>query len=126
MYNLKYGKLITQQRDTLFLKHFVLRHIAPSMFTALGFPIIIDGHNQRWIDTDTIGHADSIDPSVKDFFFLIDSIDQRSQNPYQIDDHRFTFNRWYRSIICQYLILLSPFLRMKENPVEIFFNNRPH
>ncbi len=59
----------------------------------------------RWIDTDTIDRyyrsmlsidtidryyrlillvmltTDSIDPSVKDFFFLIDSIDHRSQNP---------------------------------------------
>jgi hypothetical protein len=32
--------------------------------------------------------TDSIDPSVKDFFFLIDSIDHRSQNPFQTDDHR--------------------------------------
>jgi hypothetical protein len=32
--------------------------------------------------------TDSIDPSVKDFFFLIDSIDHRSQNPCQTDDHR--------------------------------------
>jgi hypothetical protein len=31
---------------------------------------------------------DSIDPSVKDFFFLIDSIDHRAQNPCQTDDHR--------------------------------------
>jgi hypothetical protein len=30
----------------------------------------------------------SIDPSVKDFFPLIDSIDHRSQNPYQTDDHQ--------------------------------------
>jgi hypothetical protein len=29
-----------------------------------------------------------IDPSVKDFFPLINSIDHRSQNPYQNDDHR--------------------------------------
>ncbi len=60
---------------------------------------IIDGHNRRWIDRsipilsiDTIGHADhrdSIDPPVKDFFFLIDSIDHRSQNPCQTDDHRY-------------------------------------
>ncbi len=32
--------------------------------------------------------TDSIDPSVKDFFPLIDSIDHRSQNPYQTDDHQ--------------------------------------
>jgi hypothetical protein len=32
--------------------------------------------------------TDSIDPSVKDFSPLIDSIDHRSQNPYQNDDHR--------------------------------------
>jgi hypothetical protein len=32
--------------------------------------------------------ADSIDPSVTDFFPLIDSIDHRSQNPDQSDDHR--------------------------------------
>jgi hypothetical protein len=32
--------------------------------------------------------TDSIDPSVKDFFFLIDSINHRSQNPCQTDDHR--------------------------------------
>jgi hypothetical protein len=32
--------------------------------------------------------TDSIDPSVKDFFPLIDSIDHRSQNPDQNDDHR--------------------------------------
>jgi hypothetical protein len=32
--------------------------------------------------------TDSIDPSVKDFFFLIDNIDHRSQNPCQTDDHR--------------------------------------
>jgi hypothetical protein len=31
---------------------------------------------------------DSIDPSVKYFFFLIDSIDHRSQNPCQTNDHR--------------------------------------
>ncbi len=53
----------------------------------------------RWIDTNTIDRyyrsillamltTDSIDPSVKDFFHLIDSIDHRSQNPYQNDDHR--------------------------------------
>jgi hypothetical protein len=30
--------------------------------------------------------TDSIDPSVKDFFFLIDSIDHQSQNPCQTDD----------------------------------------
>ncbi len=52
----------------------------------------------RWIDTDTIDRyyrsillvmmtTDSIDPSVKDFFFLIDSIDHRSQNPCLTDDH---------------------------------------
>ncbi len=32
--------------------------------------------------------TDSIDPSVKDFFFLIDSIDHRSKNPCLADDHR--------------------------------------
>jgi hypothetical protein len=32
--------------------------------------------------------TDSIDPSVKDFFPLIESIDHRSQNPYHNDDHR--------------------------------------
>jgi hypothetical protein len=32
--------------------------------------------------------TDSIDPSVKDFFPLIDSIDHRSQNPDQNDDHQ--------------------------------------
>jgi hypothetical protein len=32
--------------------------------------------------------TDSIDPSVKDFFFLIDSINHRSQNPCLTDDHR--------------------------------------
>jgi hypothetical protein len=32
--------------------------------------------------------TDSIDPSVKDFFPLINSIDHRSQNPYQNDDHQ--------------------------------------
>jgi hypothetical protein len=32
--------------------------------------------------------TDSIDPLVKDFFFLIDSIDRRQQNPCQTDDHR--------------------------------------
>jgi hypothetical protein len=32
--------------------------------------------------------TDSIDPSVKDFFFWIDSIDHRSQNPCQTDDHQ--------------------------------------
>jgi regulator of RNase E activity RraB len=53
----------------------------------------------RWIDTDTIDRCyrsillvvlttDSIDPSVKDIFFLIDSIDHRSQNPYKTDDRR--------------------------------------
>jgi hypothetical protein len=30
----------------------------------------------------------SIDPLVKDFFFLIDSIDHQSQNHCQTDDHR--------------------------------------
>jgi hypothetical protein len=30
----------------------------------------------------------SIDPSVKDFFYLIDSIDHQSQNPCPTDDHR--------------------------------------
>jgi hypothetical protein len=53
----------------------------------------------RWIDTDTIDRyyrlillvmltTDSIDPSVKDFFLSIDSVDHRSQNPCQTDDHR--------------------------------------
>jgi hypothetical protein len=53
----------------------------------------------RWIDTDAIDRynrlillvmmtTDSINPSVKDFFPLIDSIDHRSQNPDQNDDHR--------------------------------------
>jgi hypothetical protein len=32
--------------------------------------------------------TDSFDPSVKDFFPLIDSSDHRSQNPSQNDDHR--------------------------------------
>jgi hypothetical protein len=32
--------------------------------------------------------TNSVDPTVKDFFFLIDSIDHRSQNPCQTDDHR--------------------------------------
>jgi hypothetical protein len=32
--------------------------------------------------------TDSMDPSVKDFLFLIDSIDHRSQNPCQTDDHQ--------------------------------------
>jgi hypothetical protein len=32
--------------------------------------------------------TESIDPSVKDIFFLIESIDHRSQNPCQADDHR--------------------------------------
>jgi hypothetical protein len=32
--------------------------------------------------------TDSIDPLVKDFFPLIDSIAHRSQNPDQNDDHR--------------------------------------
>jgi hypothetical protein len=32
--------------------------------------------------------TDSINPSVKDFFFLIDSINHRSQSPFQIDDHQ--------------------------------------
>jgi hypothetical protein len=31
---------------------------------------------------------DSVDPSLKDFFPLIDSIDHRSQNPYQTVDHQ--------------------------------------
>jgi hypothetical protein len=50
----------------------------------------------RWIDTDAIDRyyrsiilvmltTDSIDPSVKDFFPLID---HQSQNPDQNDDHR--------------------------------------
>jgi hypothetical protein len=53
----------------------------------------------RWIDTDAIDPyyrsillvmltTDSIDPSVKDFFPLIDSIDHQSQNPDQNDDHQ--------------------------------------
>jgi hypothetical protein len=56
--------------------------------------IIGDGSMYRWIDTDTIDRyyrslllvmltTDSIDPSVKDFFALIDSIDHRSKNPDQ-------------------------------------------
>jgi hypothetical protein len=32
--------------------------------------------------------TDSIDPSVRDFFPWIDSINHRSQNPDQNDDHR--------------------------------------
>jgi hypothetical protein len=32
--------------------------------------------------------TDSIDPSVKYFFFLIDSIDTQSQNPCQTDYHQ--------------------------------------
>jgi hypothetical protein len=32
--------------------------------------------------------GDSIDPSVKDFFPLINSMDHQSQNSYQADDHR--------------------------------------
>jgi hypothetical protein len=32
--------------------------------------------------------TDSINPSVEDFFPLIDSIDHRSQNPDQNDDYR--------------------------------------
>ncbi len=32
--------------------------------------------------------TDSINPLVKDFLFLIDSINHRSQNPCQTDDHR--------------------------------------
>jgi hypothetical protein len=43
----------------------------------------------RWIAMVSVMlTTDSIDPSVKDFFPLIDSIDHRSRNPYQNDDHR--------------------------------------
>ncbi len=53
----------------------------------------------RWINTDTIDRcyrsillvmltSNSIDPSIRDFFFLIDSIDHRSKNPCQTDDHQ--------------------------------------
>jgi hypothetical protein len=59
--------------------------------------IIGDGSMDRYryhrsiLSIDTIGHwltTDSINPSVEDFFPLIDSIDHRSQNPDQNDDHR--------------------------------------
>ncbi len=63
------------------------------------YTLAIDGQNRRWIDTDTIDRyyrsillvmltTDSIDPSVKNFFFLIYSIDHQSQNPCLTDDHR--------------------------------------
>jgi hypothetical protein len=69
--------------------------------------------------------TDSIDPSVKDFFPLFDSIDHRSQIPYQNDDHRsigsYSTDGIDPSVKNQFPYL---FFDMKESQ-EIFFNNRP-
>jgi hypothetical protein len=61
---------------------------------------------------------DGIDPSVKGFFPLIDSIDHRSQNPYQTDDHRsissYSTNGIDPSVKNQFPYFPYPFFYMKE------------
>jgi hypothetical protein len=44
--------------------------------------------------------TNSIDPSVTDFFFLIDRFDHRSQNPCQTDDHRSIGSHSINGIYC--------------------------
>jgi hypothetical protein len=69
--------------------------------------------------------TDSIDPSVIDFFPLIDSIDHQSQNPYQNDDHRSIGS--YSTDGIDPLVknrFPYPFFYMNGSQ-EIFFNNRP-
>jgi hypothetical protein len=61
--------------------------------------------------------TDSIDPSAKDFFFLIHSIDHRSKNPCQIDDHR--------SIGSLSTDGIDPSVRNRFSyPITIFLNGR--
>jgi hypothetical protein len=69
--------------------------------------------------------TDCIDPSVKDCFPLIDSIDHRLQNPDKNDDHR-TIGSYSTDGIDPSVKnrFPCPFLYMKESQ-EIFFNNRP-
>jgi hypothetical protein len=78
----------------------------------------------RWIAMVSVMlTTDSIDPSVKDFFPLIDSIDHRSQNPYQNDDHRSIGS--YSTDGIDPLVknrFPYPFFYMKESQ-DIFFNN---
>ncbi len=57
--------------------------------------------------------TDTIDPWVKDFFFLIDSIDHRSQNPCQTDDHR---------SIGHFQPMLSVHRSKIDSPITIFMN----
>jgi hypothetical protein len=47
--------------------------------------------------------TDSIDPSVKDVYFLKDTIDHSSQNPCQTDDHQSIGShiQLIVSVICQ-------------------------
>jgi hypothetical protein len=90
----------------------------------------------RWIDTDTIDRyyrsillvmltTDSIDPSVKEFFPLIDSIDHRSPNPDQNNDYRSIGSYSTDGIDpSKKNRFPCPFFYMKESQ-EIFFNNRP-
>jgi hypothetical protein len=59
--------------------------------------------------------TNSIDPLVKDFFLLIDSINHRSQNPFQTDDHRSIGSLSTNSI--------DPSVRIY-SPIAIFLNER--
>jgi hypothetical protein len=100
--------------------------------------LIIDGHNRRWIDGSIpISSIDTIDryywscwpPIVSihrlKIFSLIHSIDHRSQNPDQNDDHRFIGSYSTDGIDPSIKNRFPcPFFYMKESQ-EIFFNNRP-
>jgi hypothetical protein len=109
-------------------------HFQNNAIRSMGVSICISlktiaGHNWQWIDIDTINRSillimpttDSIDLSVKDFFFLIDSINHQPQNPCQTDDHRSigshstdrvdpSVRNWFP---------YPPFFLMKEKPAYI-------
>jgi hypothetical protein len=65
--------------------------------------------------------TDSIGPSVKDFFFLIQCIDRRSKYNCQTDDHRYISSHSTDGIdpSVKKFILFPPFILIKEKPVNI-------
>ncbi len=60
------------------------------------------------IDTFGLIFIDVIDPSVKDFLFLIDSIDNRSLKTYLTDGHRSIGTHWIDSIDRYYRSRFTP------------------
>jgi hypothetical protein len=81
----------------------------------------------RWIDTDTIDQCyrsiqlvmlttNSIDPSVKDFFFLIDSIDH----------HKILVKLMTIDPLVHFQPMVSIHRSEIDSPITIFLNERDH